>query len=73
MFEAKIEKGGMDGDKISFLINMGFERLTQEGTVAGDALKLNVTGPNRRSILLNSKRQKQAARGYPPPIAPQGH
>jgi hypothetical protein len=58
MFESKIEKGVINGDKVSFVINMDFGTLTYEGTVAGDDLKLNVTGPDGSPSHLNCKRQK---------------
>lgn len=57
-FEGKIENGKLDGDKISFEINIEFGKLAYEGTVAGDELKLNVTGPDGGKIPLNCKRQK---------------
>ena len=57
-FEAKVEKGKLDGDKVSFEINIDFGKLVYEGTVAGDDLKLNVTGPDGGKIPLNAKRQK---------------
>jgi len=58
MFESKIEKGVINGDKVSFEINMDFGTLTYAGTVAGDELKLNVTGPDGSPSPLNCKRQK---------------
>jgi len=57
-FEAKVENGKLDGDKVSFEINIEFGKLVYEGTVAGDDLKLNVTGPDGSKIPLNAKRQK---------------
>ncbi len=58
MFEAKIEKGSLKGDKISFIINMDFGTLTYEGALAGDELKLKVSGPDGSPNDLNCKRQK---------------
>jgi hypothetical protein len=58
MFESKIEKGVINGDKVSFEINMDFGTLAYAGTVAGDELKLNVTGPDGSPAPLNCKRQK---------------
>ena len=58
MFESKIEKGVINGDKVSFVINMDFGTLTYEGTVSGDELKLNVNGPDGSPSPLNCKRQK---------------
>ncbi len=57
-FESKIEKAKLDGDKISFEINIEFGRIAYEGTVSGDEMKLNVTGPDGGKIPLNCKRQK---------------
>ena len=57
-FEAKVENGKLDGDKVSFEINIEFGKLAYEGTVAGDDLKLNVTAPDGNKIPLNAKRQK---------------
>jgi len=58
MFEAKIEKGTLNGNKVSFAITMDFGTLTYEGTLAGDELKLNVTGPDGNPTELKAKRQK---------------
>jgi hypothetical protein len=57
-FESKIEKAKLDGDKIAFEINMDFGKLGYEGTVAGDEMKLTVTGPDGGKIPLTCKRQK---------------
>ena len=57
-FEAKVENGKLDSDKISFELNLEFGKLVYEGTVAGDDLKLNVTGPDGSKIPLIAKRQK---------------
>jgi hypothetical protein len=57
-FEAKIENGKLDGAKISFEINVEFGKLPYEGTVAGDEMKLNVTGPDGNKVAVNCKRQK---------------
>lgn len=58
MFESKIEKGVLKGDKVSFVINMDFGTLTYEGTMAGDEIKFNVTGPDGSPTELKTKRQK---------------
>jgi len=58
MFESKIENGSLKGGKVSFAINMDFGTLTYEGAVAGDELKLKVTGPDGNPSDLNCKRQK---------------
>ena len=57
-FEAKVENGKLDGDKVSFELNIEFGKLVYEGTVAGDELKFNVTGPDGGKIPLHAKRQK---------------
>ena len=57
-FEAKIENGKLDGDKVAFEINIEFGKLVYEGALAGDDLKLNVTGPDGSKIPLTAKRQK---------------
>jgi hypothetical protein len=58
MFESKIENGALKDNKVSFIINMDFGTLTYEGTLDGDDLKLNVTGPDGSPTALNCKRQK---------------
>ena len=58
MFESKIEKGVLKGDKVSFVINMDFGTLTYEGALAGDEIKFNVTGPDGSPTELKAKRQK---------------
>jgi hypothetical protein len=58
MFEANIENAKLNGDKVSFVINMDFGTLTYEGALAGEDLKLNVTGPDGSLTPLICKRQK---------------
>ena len=58
MFEAKIANGKLDGNKVSFEINIDFGKLAYEGTLDGDDLNLNVTGPDNSKIPLHAKRQK---------------
>jgi hypothetical protein len=58
MFEGKIEKGEINGDKISFIINMEYGMLEYEGTIAGDKMKLNVTGPDGNPLQLKATKQK---------------
>lgn len=58
MFEGKIEKAKLDGDKISFELNIEQGRLLYEGTVAGDELKLTVTGTTGNKYPMVCKRQK---------------
>lgn len=56
--EGNIENGKLDGDKISFDINIGPGKLAFEGTVAGDEMKLTVTGTTGNKYTLTCKRQK---------------
>jgi hypothetical protein len=57
-FEAKIEEAKVNGDNISFVINMDFGKLAYEGIVSGDELKLQVTGSDGGKTPLTAKRQK---------------
>jgi hypothetical protein len=57
-YEAPIENGRLAGDKLSFEINIDPGKVTYEGTVAGDEMKLNVTGTQGNKYLLICKRQK---------------
>ena len=57
-YEASIEKSKLDGDKIYFEINIEPGKVTYEGTVAGDEMKLNVTGTQGDKYSLICKRQK---------------
>ena len=41
--EMKVEEGKIDGDKVSFVVNMDFGKLSYAGTVSGDDLNLKVT------------------------------
>ena len=56
--EGKIENGKRDGDKISFEINIEHGKLTYEGTVAGDEMKLTVIGTTGNKYPMTCKRQK---------------
>jgi hypothetical protein len=58
MFDAKIDKGSLKGDTVSFSIDMDFGTLTYEGKLAGDELKFKVTGPDGSPTELICKRQK---------------
>jgi hypothetical protein len=58
MFEGKIEKGALNGDKISFIINMEYGMLEYEGTITGDEMNLSVTGPDGNPLQLKATRQK---------------
>lgn len=57
-YEAPIENGKLAGDKISFEINIDPGKVTYEGTVSGDEMKLNVTGTQGNKYTLVCKRQK---------------
>jgi hypothetical protein len=57
-YEAKIENAKLEGDKIYFEINIEPGKMTYEGTVAGDEMKLTVTGTTGNKYQLNCKRQK---------------
>jgi hypothetical protein len=57
-YEGAIENGKVDGDKISFEININPGKVTYRGTVAGDEMKLNVTGTQGNQYTLVCKRQK---------------
>jgi hypothetical protein len=57
-YEAPIENGKVAGDKISFEINIDPGKVTYDGTVAGDEMKLNVTGTQGNKYVLICKRAK---------------
>jgi len=57
-YEAPIENARLSGDKLSFEINIEHGKVTYEGTVAGDQMKLNVTGTQGDKYTLICKRQK---------------
>ena len=57
-FESKIENATLKGDKASFAITMDFGTLKYDGTLAGDDLNFNVTGPDGSPTELKTKRQK---------------
>ena len=57
-YEGKIEKGKIDGAKISFEINIERGTISYEGTVAGDEMKLNVIGTTGNEMTLVAKRLK---------------
>ena len=43
LLDVKIEKGKIDGDKVSFEINMEFGPMAYAGTVSGDEMKLSIS------------------------------
>ena len=57
-YEAPIEKAKVDGDKISFEINIEHGKVAYEGTVAGDEMKLNVIGTQGNKYTLVCKRRR---------------
>jgi hypothetical protein len=54
----KIENGKMEGDRISFEINISYGKVAFEGTVAGEEMKLAVTGTTGNKYSLTCKHQK---------------
>jgi hypothetical protein len=58
MVSGKIENGKLDGNHISFELNSEMGKLTFDGTVAGDEMKLTMVGPSGNKYALNAKRQK---------------
>ncbi|MBI4893165.1 MAG: hypothetical protein HY821_21255 [Acidobacteria bacterium] len=57
-YSGPIENAKLAGNKISFESNIGPGKLVVEGTVAGDEMKLNVTGTQGDKYKLTCKRQK---------------
>jgi len=57
-YDGPIENAKVAGDKISFETTFGPGKVTFDGTVAGDELKLNVTGTQGNKYTLICKRQK---------------
>lgn len=58
MVSGKITGGKLDGDSISFQVDTTYGALGFEGTVAGDAMKLTMTGTSGNRYPLDCKRQK---------------
>jgi hypothetical protein len=58
--ELKIEEGKVDGNNVSFAVNMEFGKLSYAGAVNGDDLKLKVTfgGGEMPPMEINCKRAK---------------
>ena len=50
--DTKIEKGKIDGDKVSFELNMEFGTMAYAGTVSGDELKLTITVMDNQSTVV---------------------
>jgi hypothetical protein len=57
-YQGPIEKGRIDGEKVSFSVTIEHGTLAFEGTVSGDEMKLHVTGTQGNSYSLLCKRQK---------------
>jgi hypothetical protein len=64
VYGATIENGRVNGDKVSFTVNMDFGRLTYEGVISGDELKFIVSASDGSYAPLNCKRQKQSVHIY---------
>ena len=56
-YEGKMEKGKLDGDKISFEVTIERGTISYEGTVAGDEMKLDVTGTTGNQMTLVARQQ----------------
>jgi hypothetical protein len=57
-YNAAIEKGKLEGDKITFEITIGPGTVKYDGILAGDELKFNVIGTQGDKYSLICKRQK---------------
>lgn len=57
-FEGPIENAKVDGNNFSFEFNISHGKVVYKGTVAGDEMKLNVTGTQGDQYKLVCKRQK---------------
>ncbi len=57
-YEARIENAKLEGSKIYFEMSIEPGKVTYEGTVTGDEMKLNVTGTQGDKYSLICKRQK---------------
>jgi hypothetical protein len=57
-YDAPIEKAKLDGNSISFEINIGPGKVTYDGKVAADEIKFTVTGTQGDKYSLICKRQK---------------
>jgi hypothetical protein len=57
MMDGKIENGKLDGDHISFDMNSEMGKLTFDGTVAGDEMKLTMVGPSGNKYAMTAKRE----------------
>ena len=57
-YEGRIEKGTVDGEKISFEVTIEPGTIAYAGTVKGDEMTLEVTGTRGDKMSLVAKRQK---------------
>lgn len=57
-FGGPISNGKLDNDKVTFDVNIEHGTLKFDGTVAGDEMKLTVTGTQGDKMSLVAKRQK---------------
>ena len=57
-YEGRIEKGTVDGEKISFEISIEPGTIAYAGTVKGDEMTLEVTGTRGDKMSLVARRQK---------------
>jgi hypothetical protein len=57
-YEGRIEKGTVDGDKVSFEVSIEPGTIAYAGTVKGDEMTLEVTGTRGDKMALVAKRQK---------------
>ena len=57
-YEGRIEKGTVDGEKISFEVSIEPGTIAYAGTVKGDEMTLEVTGTRGDKMSLVARRQK---------------
>ena len=57
-YEGAIEHGKSEGDKISFVVKIDPGTVAYEGSVAGNEMRLNVTGTQGHKYTLICKRQR---------------
>ncbi len=57
-YEGRIEKGSVDGEKVSFEVTIEPGTIAYAGTVKGDEMTLEVTGTRGDKMSLVAKRQK---------------
>ena len=57
-YEGRIEKGSVDGEKVSFEVTIEPGTIAYAGTVKGDEMTLEVTGTRGDKMSLVARRQK---------------